>query len=54
MNIGDTFKKLMDATAEIETNLGNPMACFLDKQEREEKERKAHHKEIKANGEKKN
>ena len=50
MNISNTFKKLMDTTSEIETNLGNPMACFLEKQEREEKERKAHHKEVKAKG----
>lgn len=54
MNISNTFKKIMDATAEIETNLGNPMACFLEKQEREEKQRKAHRNEIKANGKKKN
>ncbi|WP_300262665.1 hypothetical protein [Clostridium sp.] len=51
MNISDTFKKLMDTTADIETNLGNPMACFLEKQEREEKahkkDEKAHHKKIK-------
>ena len=45
MKIGDTFKKFMDTTAEIETKLGNPMACFL-----EEKEKKAHHKEVKAKG----
>ena len=25
MKIGDTFKKFMDTTAEIETKLGNPM-----------------------------
>ena len=37
MKIGDTFKKFMDTTAEIETKLGNPMACFLEEQEREEK-----------------
>lgn len=49
MKIGDTFKKFMDTTAEIETNLGNPMACFLEEQEREEKEKKVHHKEVKAN-----
>lgn len=30
----------MDTTAEIETKLGNPMACFLEEQEREEKEKK--------------
>ena len=48
MKIGDTFKKFMDTTAEIETKLGNPMACFLEEQEREEK--KAHHKEVKAKG----
>ena len=41
MKIGDTFKKFMDTTAEIETKLGNPMACFLEEQEREEKEKKA-------------
>lgn len=40
MKIGDTFKKFMDTTAEIETKLGNPMACFLEEQEREEKEKK--------------
>lgn len=50
MNIGDTFKKIMDSTSEIETNLGNPMACFLERQEREEKEKKAHSNEIKAKG----
>ena len=50
MKIGDTFKKFMDTTAEIETKLGNPMACFLEEQEREEKEKKAHHKEVKAKG----
>ena len=44
MKIGDTFKKFMDTTAEIETKLGNPMACFLEEQER------AHHKEVKAKG----
>lgn len=40
----------MDTTAEIETKLGNPMACFLEEQEREEKEKKEHHKEVKDNG----
>ncbi|ELC8443986.1 hypothetical protein QYB59_003073 [Clostridium perfringens] len=54
MNISNTFKKLMDTTSEIETNLGNPMACFLEKQEREEKERKAHHDKIKTKGKKNN
>ncbi len=41
MKIGDTFKKFMDTTAEIETKLGNPMACFL-KSKREKKKRKKH------------
>ena len=50
MKIGDTFEKFMDTTAEIETKLGNPMASFLEEQEREEKEKKAHHKEVKAKG----
>ena len=50
MKIGDTFKKFMDTTAEIETKLGNPMACFLEEQEREEKEKNAHHKEVNAKG----
>lgn len=54
MNISNTFKKIMDATAELETNLGNPMACFLEKQEREEKQRKARRNEIKANEKKNN
>lgn len=45
MKISDTLKKFVDTAAEIETKLGNPMACFLEEQEREEKEReeKAHH-----------
>ena len=43
-------KNLWILTAEIETKLGNPMACFLEEQEREEKEKKAHHKEVKAKG----
>lgn len=37
MNLNTTFKKIMDTTAKIETNLGNPMACFLERQEREKK-----------------
>lgn len=41
MNINNTFKKIMDTTSKLETNLGNPMACFLERQEREEKEKKA-------------
>lgn len=50
MKLGDTFKKIMDSTSEIETNLGNPMACFLERQEREEKEKKSHNNEFKAKG----
>lgn len=37
MNLNATFKKIMDTTSKIETNLGNPMACFLERQEREKK-----------------
>lgn len=41
MNINNTFKKIIDNTSKLETKLGNPMACFLERQEREEKEKKA-------------
>lgn len=37
MKLNTTFKKLMDTTSQIELNLGNPMACFLERQEREKK-----------------
>lgn len=51
MKISDTLKKFVDTTAEIETKLGNPMACFLEEQEREEKEREEKEKEEKAHHE---